>query len=80
MYPILILRAEFVCLVLLIFLLFTSKAYKLEKNSRSFSKLLLFAIAHVVFDIITVLTVNNTGVVPNYINWIAHAIFYITAI
>lgn len=80
MYPILILRCELVCLVILVFLFFVSRSYKIDRESRSFSRLLTFALIHVVFDIITVLTVNHTATVPSWINWICHVIFYLSAI
>jgi len=80
MYPILILRAEFICLVILVFLFFISRAYNVYKESKSFARLLNFAILHVIFDATTVYTVNNMDKVAVPINWICHVIFYISAI
>ena len=80
MYPILILRAEVVCLVILIFLFFTARAYNIGRETRSFSRLLKFALVHVCFDIVTVLTVNHTQTVPPLVNDLCHVIFYISAI
>ena len=80
MYPILILRSEAVCLIILTFLLFTSRVYNINRDSKVFNRMLVFAFLHVLFDIITVLTVNNTETVPDAVNRICHIIFYLTAI
>lgn len=80
MYPVLILRTELVCLILLIFLLYTSKYYKVYEESTPFRRILLFGILHVVFDIITVITVNNMDTVPTWVNWICHMFFYLSAL
>lgn len=80
MYPLLIVREEIVCLLILLFLYFMSKSYKMGKDSKSFNRLTWFAIVHVAFDIITVLTVNNLDTVPGWLNIVCHTIFYITAI
>lgn len=80
MYPVLILREEAVCLIILIFLVFTAKSYSLGSEQKSFMRLTYLAFVHVVFDIITILTVNNIDKVPDIINLICHAIFYISAL
>lgn len=80
MYPVLILRSELVCLVILVFLYFTSRSYNVDRESRSFLRILYFSIVHVIFDIVTVITVNNTGTVPPWLNWLCHIIFYLSAI
>ena len=80
MYPTLILRSELVCLVILIFLYFTSRAYKINDGKRAFSRILRFALVHVLFDVITVITVNHTSIYPAWINWIFHVVFYLSAI
>ena len=80
MYPVLILREETVCLVILIFLMATSKTYQMGKDGRPFFRLTLFAMIHVVFDFITVLTVNNVETVPRDLNYVCHIIFYMAAI
>lgn len=79
MYPILILRAEALCLVLLGFLFFTSRTYNIDNNTKAFKRLSIYATIHVCFDIITVLTVNNQVVVPTLLNDICHIIFYLSA-
>ena len=80
MYPVLILREEFVCLIILIFLRFTARSYHMGKDSRSFYRLLFFAMLHVIFDIVTVLTVNHVETVPPIVNYLCHIAFYMAAI
>ncbi|MGN0702510.1 MAG: EAL domain-containing protein [Lentihominibacter sp.] len=80
MYPVLILREELVCFLVLIFLFFMSRAYLKGRDSSSFTRLVIFALLHVIFDIVTILTVNNTDRVPVIVNDICHVVFYITAI
>ena len=80
MYPILILREEVVCLIILLFLFFTARSYHLGKDSRVFYRLLLFALVHVVFDIITVWTVNHVETTPFWLNYVCHVVFYLAAI
>lgn len=80
MYPVLIIRAEIVCLVIIVFLFFTSKSYNFDRDKKSFRRLLVFAFLHVCFDITTVLTVNNVQTLPQLVNWGCHVVFYLTAI
>lgn len=80
MYPLLIVREEIVCLILLIFLGINARYYKMGKDNGSFQRMLVYAIGHVVFDIITVLTVNNPDKVPAWFNYAAHVVFYLFAI
>lgn len=80
MYPVLILREELVCFLVLLFLYFMSRAYFTGKDSKPFTRLVMFAVLHVVFDFITIITVNNTDVVPLAVNNVCHVIFYIAAI
>ena len=79
MYPLLIVREEIVCLILLIFLGINARYYKMGKDNGSFQRMLVYAIGHVVFDIITVLTVNNPDKVPAWFNYAAHVVFYLFA-
>ena len=79
MYPILILREEIVCFIILVFLAFISRAYRMGRDGRIFNRMLTFAMMHVIFDIYTVWTVNHTDTLP-VINDIAHVIFYLSAI
>lgn len=80
MYPLLIVREEIVCLIILIFLWINGRFYKMGKDHGSFQRMLVYAIGHVVFDIVTVLTVNNLDKVPEWFNFAAHVIFYLFAI
>ena len=77
---VLVLRAEFVCLILLLYLTFVSRAYRMGKDVRVFNQILFFSIVHVVMDMVTVYTVNHTETVPLWINNLAHIIFYLSAI
>jgi len=80
MYPLLIVREEIVCLFILIFLWINGHFYKMGKDRGSFQRMLVYASGHVVFDIVTVLTVNNLDRVPGWFNLAAHVIFYLFAI
>ena len=79
MYPILILREELVCLVILIFLAIISRTYRMGKDGKLFHRLLICALIHVVMDVVTVWTVNHTDTVPRAVNDVAHVIFYLAA-
>ena len=80
MYPLLIVREEIVCLIILLFLWVNGHFYKMGKDHGSFQRMLVYAIGHVVFDIVTVLTVNSLDKVPLWFNFVAHVIFYLFAI
>lgn len=80
MYPILIIREEIICLVILLFIILSSSMYKMGKDQGSFLRICLFAVGHVIFDLITVITVNNLDIVPARVNWICHLIFYLFAL
>lgn len=79
MNSILILREELVCMVILLFLLFTSRTYNMGKDSRPFYRLITYGLVHILFDMITVYTVNHMENVPSWINYGAHVVFYISA-
>ncbi|MBO2517788.1 MAG: hypothetical protein CW338_11070, partial [Clostridiales bacterium] len=82
--PTLILRAETVCLVVLLFMMFSSRQYRIGKESKAFFRLVWFGIIHVVFDIVTVCTVNlwdfSMDTLTGVLNNIAHIMFYLSAI
>ena len=80
MYPVLILREEIVCLIILMFLAATSVTYGMGKDRRAFMRLTIFAFVHVVFDIITILTVNDVWHVSSAVNMVFHIVFYFSAI
>lgn len=77
---ILTLRSEIVCLVTLLLLLWYSSRHGFYDNARKYTVLNLLAIGHVIFDIITVITVNNQDKVSPLVNRICHEIFYMFAI
>lgn len=77
---VLIVREEIICLLILFFIVLYSRLYKMGKDADNFLRICSFAIGHVVFDLITVLTVNNIASVPPILNRICHIIFYIFAL
>lgn len=79
MEVILILRTEIVCFILLLFLLLYSKLYSMA-NGITFRRICHIAMYHVIFDAVTVCTVNKTWNVPEWLNHILHAIMYTFAI
>ena len=82
MNPLLILREEIVCLVILLFLVFVSRTYRMGRDGRIFKLILTFAILHVCMDAVTIWTVNHfkTGGVSPLVNDIAHWVFFMSAI
>ena len=79
MYPVLILRTEIVCLILLIYLAFVSRSFRMGKDGKIFNLIMTFAMIHVVMDGITVWTVNHLEETPRWLNDGCHIIFYISA-
>lgn len=61
-YPLLVLRCEIVCAVIMIFLIINSSLYRISNANRSSDKIFWFALGHVIFDIITVITVNSNKI------------------
>ena len=80
MYPVLILREEAVCLIILILLALAAGVYNVDQENKAFKRLISFAVLHVLFDVITVLTVNHQAAVPSIVNYVCHSIFYLAAI
>ncbi len=80
MNPVLVLRAELVCLIILLYLTLISRTYRMGKDVRVFNQILLYSIIHVVMDLITVYTVNHTDTIPVFWNNLAHILFYLSAI
>ena len=78
MHPILILREEMVCLILLLFLLITSHSYRKGKDGNQFHRILAVAIAHVLFDGITAWTVNRPEAIPALVNDALHGMLYLS--
>lgn len=77
---ILILRAEIVCLIIMVYLTLVSRTYRMGKDAGIFRQILFYGILHVVMDIVTVWTVNHTETVPLFWNNAAHIVFYLSAI
>ena len=77
---VLVLRAEFVCLIILVYLAFVSRTYRMGKDVQVFNQILLFSILHVIMDMVTVYTVNHSDTVPLWVNNLAHIIFYLSAV
>ena len=73
------LRAELVCLIILLYLTFVSGSYRMGKDARIFNRILFFSIVHVIMDLVTLYTVNDTDA-PLWLNNFAHIIFYLSAI
>lgn len=71
----LILREEIVCMIVILFIILYTAAYKIKDGDNGFMKVLLAAFGHVVFDAITVVTVNNQDVVPDFVNKFLHLMF-----
>ncbi len=72
----LIIREEVVCMVVIIFLISYKHFYHDKKSEDNFMRMALLALGHVVFDLITVITVNNMDTVPPIVNKVLHMIFY----
>ena len=79
MQAVIILRCELVCIVTLIFLLICSIVYNF-KEDKYFIKICCIALIHVVFDAITVFTVNHTALIPKPLNFWLHICMYIFAV
>lgn len=77
---VLALRAEIVCLIILVYLTLVSRTYRMGKDEGIFKQILLFAVLHVVMDIVTVWTVNHSDTIPVFWNDLAHGVFFVSAI
>ena len=77
---ILILREEIICAVIMLFLTFYYAFNKVKDKEMLFLKLSCFGLLHVLFDIITVITVNHRHIVPDSVNRILHMGFYIVSV
>jgi len=76
----LILREEILCLVILCFLISYYILHKMPDRNSPFLRLSIYGLIHVVFDIITVITVNHRDVVPDSLNRLLHILFYSSGI
>lgn len=77
---ILVLREEIVCSIILVFLIFYYSINKVKDKEKPFLVVVCFGLLHVIFDMVTVITVNNLDTVPPVINELLHVAFYITGI
>ena len=78
--PILILRTEIVCLILLVYLAFISRSFRMGKDGKVFNLIMSFAMVHVIMDAVTVWTVNHQGTTLPAVNDTLHIIFYMSAV
>lgn len=76
---ILVLRSEIACAVILMLLLGYNIIYGC-KSEKNFLRICLFALAHVIFDGITVFTVNNRELVGEAVNKSMHILMYLSVI
>ena len=76
----LVLREEIVCTIILLFLMFYYLRNKVKDKEQPFLKISIFALLHLIFDILTVITVNHADVVPDLVNRILHVCFYLAGI
>ena len=79
MNSLLILRCELVCIIFLLSLFSYNLIYS-RKKQRSFLIICLIAFGHVVFDGVTVYTVNNIGAVSPLLNVLFHLCMYFFAV
>ena len=77
--PVLVLREEIVCLVLLIYLAFVSRSFRMGKDGKIFNQIMTFAMVHLIMDGFTVWTVNHKDTTP-LVNDAAHIVFFLSAI
>ncbi len=76
----LILREEIICAIVLVFLIFYYLVNKVKDKEMLFLKISCSALIYVIFDILTVITVNNRDTVPDPVNRALHICFYITGL
>lgn len=73
-------RAEIVCAIILFNVLLYSIIYFRKNNSSQFIRMCCYAFGHVIFDIITVYTVNKLDTIPAVVNKLCHLMFIYFAI
>ncbi len=77
----LIIRTEITCLILLVsFAMYYLLCGISNKEQLLFLKLTTFTVAHILFSIITVYTVNNADLVGETVNRICHILFFLTGL
>lgn len=75
MNPLIILRCEIVCAVIMFFFYIYSIIYS-KKRGKHFQNVCIIGFLHLLFDGITVYTVNNPDTVPEQVNFILHFFMY----
>lgn len=75
----LILRSEIVCTIILILLLIYREIYS-YKTEKTFQRICLLALGHVIFDGVTVVTINRDDLVDRPVNFVMHMFMFIFAI
>ncbi len=73
---VLIIREEIVCILVLVFLICYKAFYREKGSDNTFLRVASFALCHVIFDMTTVITVNNLDTVPYMVNKVLHILFY----
>ncbi|MBQ8825485.1 MAG: GGDEF domain-containing protein [Oscillospiraceae bacterium] len=73
---VLIVREEIICILVLVFLICYKAFYREKGSDNTFLKVASFGLGHVIFDLITVIAVNNLDIVPYMVNKILHILFY----
>lgn len=76
---VLVLRSEAVCGIILLILLCYNFFYG-SKTEKTFTRVCLFSLCHVLFDGITVYTINNQETVGGLFNYFMHFLMYLSAI
>lgn len=76
----LLIREEIVCCAILVFLISYNVFYNGINKQNQFIQIAIPGFAHIVMDLITVITVNNMDVVPEWMNRFLHIVYYITGI
>lgn len=79
MNMLLVLRSEIVCAIILVLLLAYYWIYG-SKTEKIFFRVCLFGLAHVIFDGVTVYTVNHRQTVSAALNEVLHMLMYLSAI
>lgn len=77
---ILILREEILSAIILIFLIFYYSIHKVKDKQMQFLRIACVGLLHVLFDILTVISVNHMDVVSESANRLLHGAFYFTGI
>lgn len=80
MYPMLILREELLCLILLGLLALISHSFRMGQDGRAFHRLLSLAAAHVALDGLSVYSVNHPGFLSSPGNDFVHALLFVSAV